>query len=169
MSEWTSFADLNLTDVDVRGGSAILEPGNYSCQLTSAEIVKTKSGKGRQLKVEFRDESGGGSITDWLNIQNESDIAQKIGREKLKAILEFGGHENPNKPGDISTLTGLRVGVAVGMSKERKDPRTGTVYGPKREVKQYFKANGAIPPTSSGVSSSPDDDSHLFNDELNFA
>ena len=169
MSEWTGFADLDLGNVDVRGGSAILEPGNYNCSVINAEIVNTKSGRGRQLKVEFRDEGGSGTITDWLNIQNESDIAQKIGREKLKAILEFGGHDNPNKPGDISTLSGLRVGVSVGMSKERKDPRTGNVYGPKREVKTYYQANGAVPPTSSGASSSPDDDSHLFNDELNFA
>jgi hypothetical protein len=97
--------------------------------------------------VELEDVDGSGSIRHWINVRHKtSDMAQEIGQRQLKSLLQFGGHPNPDKPGDINTIQGLYVGVVVGMSKERRNPNTGKVMESRPEVKGYrVPANDSAP------------------------
>jgi len=163
MSNWTSFSNLNLQDVTAGSGLVMLDVGNHTCRVSDVEISIPKSGRGHTLMVELTSTEGVGSIRDWMNIDNANDIAERIAKEKLKSLLEFGDHPSPDQPGDIKSLLGLTVGVNIGMSKERKAP-DGTVYPARREVKGFHrpKSNGEYIPGSS----SEDD---VLDDPLNFA
>jgi len=70
-------------------------------------------------------------------------MTQKWGREKLKALLTHGGHPTPDKPGDISSLKGLSVGVHV-----EKDEYTDNT-GMKREGSRVKRFGAYYPPTLS--------------------
>ena len=161
-----SFRELSLDGVDAQkesSGGSILKAGDYSCKINSAEVKDTRTG-GKQVVIDLKDEQSGSSIKDFINVhvpaseglsveeKNNKNNAQKWGREKLKALLTHGGHPSPDKPGDISSLVGLRVGVHVG-----KDEYTDST-GMKREgsrVKRfgaYFPAaNGTVAETSSST------------------
>jgi hypothetical protein len=162
-----SFRELSLDGVDAQkesSGGSILKAGDYSCKINSAEVKDTRTG-GKQVVIDLKDEQSGSSIKDFINVhvpaseglsveeKNNKTNAQKWGREKLKALLTHGGHPSPDKPGDISSLVGLRVGVHV-----EKDEYTDST-GMKREgsrVKRfgaYFPAaNGTVVETSSTTS-----------------
>ena len=161
-----SFRELSLDGVDAQkesSGGSILKAGDYSCKINSAEVKDTRTG-GKQVVIDLKDEQSGSSIKDFINVhvpaseglsveeKNNKTNAQKWGREKLKALLTHGGHPSPDKPGDISSLVGLRVGVHV-----EKDEYTDST-GMKREgsrVKRfgaYFPAaNGTVAETSSST------------------
>jgi len=161
MSNWTSFSDINLHDVKAGTGLLLLDVGNHNCRVSDVEIGIPKSGRGHTLMVELASTAGSGTIRDWMNIDNANEMAERIAKEKLKSLLEFGDHPSPDKPGDIKSLLGLTVGVTVGMSKERKGP-DGTVYPSRREVKGFHRpSNGEYVPGSSA-----EDDA--FDDPLNF-
>jgi hypothetical protein len=136
-----SFRELSLDGVDAQkesSGGSILKAGDYSCKINSAEVKDTRTG-GKQVVIDLKDEQSGSSIKDFINVhvpaseglsveeKNNKNNAQKWGREKLKALLTHGGHPSPDKPGDISSLVGLRVGVHV-----EKDEYTDST-GMKRE------------------------------------
>ena len=162
-----SFRELSLDGVDAQkesSGGSILKAGDYNCKITSAEVKDTRTG-GKQVVIEMKDEETGSSIRDFINVhvpageslsieeKNNKTNAQKWGREKLKALLTHGGHPTPDRPNDISSLVGLRVGVHV-----EKDEYTDST-GMKREgsrVKRfgaYFPAtNGMIDESSSSKS-----------------
>lgn len=57
-----------------------------------------------------------------------SPKATEIGREELKSLLVWGGHPNPNHPGDVASIVGLKVGVIVRANEYVKDgeKRTGS-------------------------------------------
>lgn len=107
------FRSLNLEAVETSSGGGALQPGRYICKVQDVEIKATKSG-GKQLEVKFAEVNGAGTIRHWINLHTPSSPeATRIGLEQLKALLVHGNHPNPNHPGDIATLRGLVVGVAV--------------------------------------------------------
>ena len=109
-----SFNDLDLTNVNVSTGGAMLSPGDYVAEITGAKMIKTKDKTGDRLEVKFSDVKGGGSINHWLNLNLPGKPEPtKIGREQLKTLAYFGGHPNPDKPSDVKTLVGLKVGIRV--------------------------------------------------------
>ena len=147
MSTFASFSDLDLSSVKEAKGVSILQPGTYDVKVVNAEWQEMANGNGNQVMVELEDIDGSGSIRHWINVRHKtSDMAQEIGQRQLKSLLQFGGHPNPDKPGDINTIQGLYVGVVVGMSKERRNPNTGKVMESRPEVKGYrVPANDSAP------------------------
>lgn len=121
MSNWDGFGSLDLTEVEAEKGRASMLPGNYICRLTSAELKDTNDKKGKGLIVAFKDENGGGSCETFINLVNRNEEAERIGRGQLKALLIAGGHPNPDKPGDINSLKGLRVGVRIEQGDDWTD------------------------------------------------
>ena len=121
------FRSLNLGDVEASSGSLGLKPGRYVCKIDDVKLGDTKRG-GKNLEIKFVDVGGAGSIRHWINLQvPSSPEATRIGLEQLKAVLVHGNHPSPNQPGDIATLRGLTLGVAVVEEKYTKDgeERTG--------------------------------------------
>tara|TARA_B100000424_G_scaffold271708_1_gene276050 strand:- start:39829 stop:40338 length:510 start_codon:yes stop_codon:yes gene_type:complete len=116
-----NFRELNLSGVEVSGAAPILQPGRYVCEVTDAFLKPTKNG-GSSIEITLNDTKGGGSVRSWVNVHVPiSEQATRIGREQLKALLIYGGHSNPERPGDISSLKGLKVGVSVGQDKYTMD------------------------------------------------
>jgi len=129
-----SFNELNLSGIEASGSSNTLQPGRYQCKVVSAQLRDTRSG-GKQVEVTLEDVGTGGQIRHWINVHvPSSEQATRIGREQLKALLTFGGHKNPDKPGDIASLKGLMPGVSVVSQTYTKDGEERTGSG----VKGYF-------------------------------
>lgn len=109
-----SFKDLNLSGVEASSAGATLKPGRHACKIVEASIKDTRQ-NGKMLELKFASVKEEGAIRGWINLHvPSSEQATRIGREQLKAVLVHGGHPNPDKPGDISSLKGLVVGVLVG-------------------------------------------------------
>lgn len=125
MSNW-DIRDLNLTGVDIQRAATTLPPGKYVCRTSDAKVQTNKAG-GFQIVVKLTDVDGAGSVTDYITVKapaGASPNAQKaaeIGRERLKALLTYGGHSNPDHPGDISRYNGLVVGVIVEQGEDWTD------------------------------------------------
>lgn len=118
-----NFNELNLTDSEVSSGSVILKPGKYVAKIKDAKVSPSKKNDGSMvMSLRVEDVNGGGSINHWINILVKSSAeATRIGRSELKTMLFYGGHQNPDKPGDVSTINGLTVGVLIGEEKYMKD------------------------------------------------
>jgi hypothetical protein len=118
-----SFDQLNLSAVRVFMGSS-LQAGRYICEVKDASLRDTSKG-GKQVEVNFEDKQGAGSIRTWLNVHvPDGAEATRIGREQLKSLLIYGGHASPDQPGDIKSLVGLSVGVAVKKEDYQKNGET---------------------------------------------
>lgn len=115
-----NFRDLSLSGVQASSGVSTLQPGKYVCTIKEAKIEQTRNG-GAQMVVSLVSE-GNGTIKDWIGIHNpNSQEAQRINRERLKALLVHGGHKDPDNIGShgVESMKGLKVGVAV-----KSDPYT---------------------------------------------
>tara|TARA_B100000780_G_scaffold75850_1_gene51086 strand:+ start:4683 stop:5171 length:489 start_codon:yes stop_codon:yes gene_type:complete len=142
-----SFNDLNLGGIELSSASNILQPGRYVCVAKHAKLKNSKSG-GTMVEVEFEDVVSGASIRGFINVDvPKSDMATRIGREQLKALLTHGGHKDPDNVGKsgIASINGLKVGVLVVQESYEKDgqSRTGS------QVKGFFDPKGFQTETSS--------------------
>lgn len=136
---WSGFGDLDLSTVEAEQGRKTLTPGAHPCRVTSAELKATTNGHG--IKVEFQALDGSGTTSDFINVSHKrSPDAERIGRQRLKALLIAGNHPNPNKPGDIRSLVGLRVGVHVVQSEDwvDKEGRKRPGGGKPRDSGAYY-------------------------------
>ncbi len=122
MSKWEGFDKLDLSDVGTSSSERRLKAGRYVCDIADVELQKTKDGKGRKVYLKFADTATGNTISDYINVfLPGKEKAQEIGRERLKTLLTFAGHANPNQPGDLKLIKGHRVGVVVEPSQYEKD------------------------------------------------
>jgi hypothetical protein len=120
MADWNGFGGLDLSGVAEASGYQRLQPGTYVVEATDAEIKDTATG-GKMVVVDFSSTDGHGDIRMNFNVVNKNPQAVEIGLRQLKSFLVAGGHKNPDKPGDIKTLKGLKCQVVVGMGKPWRD------------------------------------------------
>lgn len=138
----SSFGDLDLTEYETQGEGG-LEPGRYVATIAEAKMVPTKSGTGRMVEVKLV-VPGQGAITDRINTYNPNEIAQRIGRERLKTLLTYSGHPNPNRPGDVASMRNRKVGIVVVKGEDWTNDRGERRPG-RAELKKsgaYFKPEG---------------------------
>ena len=133
----SSFADLDLSSVETQGEGS-LAPGRYEAEVQSAAMQPTASGSGSMLVVKLVVQ-GEGAVVDRMNLFNKNEETVRIARERLKTMLTYAGHPNPNKPEDVSSLRGLRVGINVVKGKEWTDKD-----GNLREGGSELKRSGAF-------------------------
>jgi len=120
MADWNGFGGLDLSGVAESTGYQRLQPGTYEVEATEAEIKDTATG-GKMVVVDFTAVDGQGAIRMNFNVVNKNPQAVEIGLRQLKSFLVAGGHKNPDKPGDIKTLKGLKCKITVGMGKPWRD------------------------------------------------
>lgn len=173
MSEWNGFGGLDLSDVEAE--KARLRPGAYICKITAAEVKATKDNKGRQVVVSFVSESGDGEIQDWINVANASADAERIGRQKLKSLLIACGHPNPDKPGDVESIKGRRIGVRVEPGEDYRDAVTNELKPGGAKVRRsgaYFLPDDATqvlgPSAAKPRSAPPSQSRSVFDDAIPF-
>lgn len=104
------FSSLDFSGVEASGGG-ILSPGSHDVEIREATFGKNSTGTGMIVKVSFSSAEGG--IRSTYNVVHKNEEARRIGQEQFKALLINAGHPNPDRPGDISTLKGLKVGIRV--------------------------------------------------------
>lgn len=171
MTNWNGFGQLNLAGVSAEEGRKTLQPGVYACRVKNAEIRDTKAGGGKYLYVELHDAKGAGQVTDRINIHNRNPEATEIGLRRLKALLIAAKHPNPDRPGDISSLNGLLVGVHVEQSEDWTDEKTGELKkggGKPRERGAYFPADQVEGFDASAAPAAGNTGSLPFNDKIPF-
>lgn len=140
-----NFNDLNLSGIEVSTGGSILKPGRHIVKVKDLKVQPTKANDGSQsLAMNLVEANGEGSLKHWINVFiRTSAKATEIGREELKALLTWGGHPNPDKPGVPSSWPELTVGVMVKEEPYTKDGVTKT--GSKVH---YFCDPAEIDPTN---------------------
>ena len=169
-----NFLDLDLTHVDASGGRKTLRRGQYICKVAEARVVQNKEKNGCHVYLKLEDEMGTGYVEDRFNIMHTSSPkTEEIGLQQLKAFLIAARHPNPDRPGDISSLRPLRVGVWVedgeswvdGNGQEKKGG------GQPRQFDAYFPvdANTVVKgPMGSPAQQQPSQSSHGFDDSAYF-
>lgn len=110
-----SFDNLNLSGVTVGGTSRRLKAGRFVCEIKSAVVIDTAKKDGsKKLELTLDDVAGSGAIKHNINVYLVGKPeATEIGRKELKSVLFYGGHPNPDRPGDVSSMRGLKIGVVV--------------------------------------------------------
>lgn len=132
---WSGFGNLDLSGVQ-EAGPPMLQPGVHIVRTKDVKIEDIQGTANKKLVVTFVSEDGTGQLIDSLNIHHSSPMAQEIGLRQLKSMLVYGGHPNPDQPGDISTLNNLRVGILVDMGKPWRDRNGNTRTTP--EIKRFY-------------------------------
>ena len=127
--------DFDTTDLP-KDDFSTLPKGWYPVQITSANIVPTKAGTGKILKLELSvigGEYAGRKIFDGINISNPNDKAQEIGRKQLGSLLESIGKVGEK---DVSKFVLCRCKASV-----RVDDGDGA-FGPSNKVNRYAPSSG---------------------------
>jgi Protein of unknown function (DUF669) len=104
------------------GGKTILTGGDYIMMITADEFKPTKNGKGTGYLFDFQVCQGdrtGTTIKRWVNSENQSEMAERIGREEIKAIVEACGVLNPQDTNQIHNVP-MIVTVEVEYKKDDK-------------------------------------------------
>jgi len=94
-------------------GFSIVPPGIYTVMVVKSDVADTSTG-GKMLVMEYQVCDGpqtGSTLTDRLNIRNNSDVAQKIGLSQLKDVCDAIGFVG--KLTDSSKLHGKPFSVKV--------------------------------------------------------
>jgi hypothetical protein len=172
MTMFQGFNNLNLSGVEAEKGRSSLKPGSYICITKNSTVEDTNDKKGKKLVVELHAENGAGKVVDFINIYNRSEKAQEFGLKRLKALLVAGGHPNPDHPGDVASINGLRVGVHVDEGEPWTDEK-GVVRkggGQPRQWGAYFAPNDLENLVGTGAGAAPTSatDNRPFNDRIPF-
>lgn len=126
------FGKLDLSGVDADEGptSNRISVGIHNVTITSAAVENCSNPAHQRIRVHFADANQKTILNDF-NIVNNNPKAVEIGKAQFKSLLECSKHPNPDKPKDITTLTGLSVQVDVKMGRARDN---GDVYP---EIKSF--------------------------------
>lgn len=120
----------------------LIPDGWYSVKVTKADLAQTKSGNGTKIDMRY-DITGptheGRVVFGSINIRNQSQRAEEIGRQQLGDLMRALGIA---KLEDTDQLIGGNVSIKIGRSK----PQEG--YEVRNEVKGYKSLSGSTPPVS---------------------
>jgi len=121
--------DLDLDGIEeVAGG---LKAGEHLLTVAKAELKETKSGTGMYYKVEFTADNGQKHWENY-NVKNDSEIAQKIGRQQFKAFLTKAGYKEKTF-NDVNKMIGLSVLAKIKVTEDDK-------WGEQRSITSYKAA-----------------------------
>lgn len=121
-----------------------LPAGVYRLEVIQSDVEPTKSGKGTALKLRFNviepEELAGRLLFASLNIQNDNDTAERIGKQELAKLWRATGHRPDEKPKDSTELHSISFIARVGLGKPSKEKdEFGNPRWPARmEIVHYF-------------------------------
>lgn len=135
IQEKGGFGSLDLTNSKVSSGMSVLKRGTYNVVCSEAKYERVGNSNNWKTTVVLQDVEGSGQIIHNFNVVHTSSKAQEIGRDQLKTFLTHGGHPNPDRPGDVATLVGLKARVFVDTDGTYE--RNGKVYD-NVQVKRFM-------------------------------
>jgi len=153
--------DLNGIDTSESRKYPALPAGQYRVMITSAGYAQTASGNGYRIPLELSVLSGehrGRTLFEGLNVVNQNETAQQIGRQRLAEILDALGIDRDAFT-DTKQIEGKAVLAAVSRSLV-KDPLQREKYGDEggfqNSVARFAPDNIAAPgQTRNGESAAP--------------
>ena len=129
---------------DEGGNYEPLPAGWYEVKITGAELKDTKSGSGQYIKIEYTvtgEKFTGRKIWGNLNIVNESEKAEEIGRKQLSSLMSATG---------IPTLTDTDELIGHDLSVKLKVREASGGYDASNDVSGFKAVEGG----SSGAAAS---------------
>ena len=124
----------------------LIPEGWYNVSITKAELGTTKAGTGQKIDIRY-DITGpsqqGRVVFQAVNIRNQSQKAEEIGRQQLGDIMRAIGLAKVN---DTDQLIGGHVNIKLAIRDKRTDEKTGKTYDASNEVKAYRAINGGAAP-----------------------
>lgn len=133
---------LDLSDVSENGTG--IEPGDYTLTVLESELKTTREGSGKYIRCILSVEGRGTKVYHNFNVVNKNDMAVKIGKGQLKAMLRCGGYKTPDSLKDIYDLNGLSFKARIKLD-ERGYPEI-SVFKPLKEEKAAAVATATKAP-----------------------
>jgi hypothetical protein len=147
--------DVNDLPQDNGGDFSPIPAGQYTARIADASIETTKSGTGQYIKLRL-DVTGptheGRVLFSNLNIKNDSQKAEEIGRQQLGAIMRAINVPNMT---DTDQLIGGNVSIKIAIRAAQKDDDGNVVYDAQNEVKAYKAIEGSSAPMPTAGASAP--------------
>lgn len=133
--------NVNVNDLPEDNGGSFepLPAGDYSVTISDAELKTTNSGTGTYIKMKLTvtgPTHEGRLLFSNLNIKNDSQKAEEIGRQQLGAVMRAIGLPSLS---DTDQLIGGQMAVKVSIRQSEQ-------YGPQNEVKAYKSIGGSAAP-----------------------
>ena len=126
--------------VPERGDFEPLPVGPYMVQITDSDVIDTKAGTGKILKLTLEVMDGAFANRKlWvnLNFKNPNATAQRIAQEQIKQICDAAGHTGQLTDSEVLHYKPMRAQVVI-----KKDDQ----YSDKNEVKRFSSLAGSAPP-----------------------
>lgn len=145
MNQW-NYGMLNMSNVQPQRENNGLPVGRHKCRVAAAELVPTKAGT-YQVVVDLQGVDVPGKTQDRITVFHpragsdaNSAKSVEIGKERLMALLTYGGHPNPAAHRDVKELVGLIVGVVCDQDVDWVDDKGVTRKGGVKPQKNgaYF-------------------------------
>ena len=122
--------------------------GWYNVRIVSAEIKATKSGTGQYISIRY-DIIGpshqGRQVFGTLNIKNDSQKAEEIGRQQLGSLMRAIGLARVT---DTDQLINNELQVKLAIKRDEQ-------YGDKNEIKAFKAINGSAAPMPQSSAPAP--------------
>lgn len=153
-----------------RNDFEVIPPGNYLAIVTKAEIVITKAGTGKMLVTTHTilDLGYEGRILQFrFNVQNPSEVAQRIGRGQLTTLSRAVGLRDI--PAESEQLLDKPHLIKIGLEKpsDAFNPETGEPYPQRNEIKDFKPAaGGMVKKKNEAIATIMDTEPVMVSDEL---
>lgn len=127
----------------------LIPEGWYNATITKAELNNTKAGTGQKIDIRY-DITGptqqGRVVFGTVNVRNQSQKAENIGRQQLGEIMRAVGLANIQ---DTDELVGGSICVRVKIRPAENG------YDARNEVSGFKSASGALPQVTSTSAPEP--------------
>lgn len=126
--------------VPERGDFEPIPAGPYMVQITDSDVIDTKAGNGKILKLTLDVMDGPYANRKlWvnLNFKNANATAQRIAQEQIKQICDAAGHSGQLTDSEALHYKPMRAQVVIRKSDQ---------YGDSNEVKRFSALSGSAPP-----------------------
>lgn len=135
--------DFDPESVEPRESLDPVPAGVYAVEIVESDVVDTKSGTGRMVKLTHKIMEGsyeGRLIWDNINFRNENEVAQRIGQQAIAELCAACGHRGPLR--DTELLHGIPMKIRVTIQEDKSGQ-----YGPRNNVRNYmpYDDGGARP------------------------
>lgn len=117
-----------------------LPVGEYAAQIIESEVVATKAGNGKLLKLTWQVVEGqfeNRKFWQQINYEHASAQAQTIGQQQLKAICDAVGHTDHLSDSEVLHFVPCRVKLSMGKANGN--------YAARPEVKGVKPYGVAVP------------------------
>lgn len=149
-----AFLDIKLDDLPESKYSLIPE-GWYQASITEVKLTDTKDKTGQKLEVKFAiigPAQQGRSIFANINIKNNSQKAEEIGRSQLGDLMRA---INMTHASDTDQFIGGNLQIKVAIKPPSINKLTGEKYDEKNEIKGYKALGDGVTAMASEIPSFP--------------